>query len=70
MAMPTCVKCGSTIFVLQSHPSGKDRKIDVFYCSYCGAVAGITGSRESSDRIDLIFQWLRAIAAKMGIESR
>ena len=68
MAMPTCVKCGNTIFVLQSHPSGEDRKIDVFYCSMCGAVAGITGSREWLDKIDQIYRWLQAIAGKLGIK--
>jgi hypothetical protein len=62
MAMPTCVKCGSTIFVLQPHPSGKDRKIDVFYCSRCGTVAGITGSREWMDKVDLSYSGLGRLA--------
>jgi predicted nucleic-acid-binding Zn-ribbon protein len=42
MALPTCVKCGSTLFETKEvTPRGSNFKLNFVQCSSCGGVVGV-----------------------------
>lgn len=71
MAVPTCAKCGTHLFVLQPYdPPGKMYKIELLLCSTCGAVVGTTGYPEGQDRADYVYRAIQLILKALNIGGR